>query len=301
MKVRILALALMVAGGTTSASPLSLSAHVPAQLHASKLAASSQAPDPAQQLEQWARLFRNDDIVGLAEAILPETRWEQAKAAYELAKLKEIDEHDRAEFAEKIARVTGPDAVDKLMADLEPKIDEARQQVPGAILMAARAIQMAANSPESDLTEAQREALRAAAPGIQAWMESTDFTDTATLRQALTLITDAARGANIREIDDVRKLTLEGVLDRAGPVLAATKRAALLYGLDLNHMADSLRVEVVERDADTAKVRTTVDVFGAPVSIEHELELVDGRWFGKEMARNFRSIEVARVDIETEG
>lgn len=298
MKVRILALALMVAGSATAASPLSLTQQAATGLTAGVHAITAQAPDPAQQIEHWARMFRNDDVVGLVEAVLPETRWEQAKAAYELSKLAEVDEHERAEFAAKVAEITGPDAVDNLMAKIEPKIEEARPQVPGALLMAAGAIQMAANSPESELTEAQRAALRDAAPGIQAWLESTDFLDTATLRQALTLITDAARSANIRELDDVRKLTLEGVLDRAGPVLAATKRAALLYGLDLNRMADSLQVEVIERDAETAKVRTTVDVFGAPVSIEHELELVEGRWYGKEMARNFRSIEVARVEID---
>jgi len=34
-------------------------------------------------------------------------------------------------------------------------------------------------------------------------------------------------------------------------------------------------------EGNTARVRTTVTVFDAPVSGEFELELVEGRWYGK--------------------
>ena len=126
--------------------------------------------------------------------------------------------------------------------------------------------------------------LQAALPGVQQWASSTDFLSSATMRQALTLLVDAARRTGINDLDQIKALPLEGVLDRATPVLAAAKQAVRLYGLDLDAVADSLQVEVLEIDTERARVRTTVTLFGAPVWHEHDLQLVEGRWYGKHAA-----------------
>ena len=60
-----------------------------------------------------------------------------------------------------------------------------------------------------------------------------------------------------------------------------------LYGIDLDAVVDSMQVDVLENDGQVARVRTTVTLFGAPVWHEHELVLVEGRWYGKHAAIAF--------------
>jgi hypothetical protein len=282
MKAKLLIIAMMAAGAVT---PMSLLLAATPATAVSSVAAT--APDPARHIEEAARLFRAGDVAGLARALVPPSKWAQAQAAYELHRLEPTSDADRAEFAEKLARITAADAVDTLMAEFEPKLEEARPQAAGALLMAFGAMQMAVNSPESKLTEDQRLVLQAALPGIQQWASTTDFLNSQTLRDALTLLTDAARQTGIDSIDQLKALPLEGVLDRARPVLAAAKDAVQLYGIDLDAVVDSLQVDVLENDGARARVRTTVTLFGAPVWHEHELVLVEGRWYGKQAALHF--------------
>jgi hypothetical protein len=200
---------------------------------------------------------------------------------FELKRLDPTSEEDRAEFAEKIGKFTGPHAVEDLMVEIEPKLEQARPQAAGALLMAFGAMQMAVNSPESELTDEQRAALRSALPGIQQWASTTDFLSSDTMRQALNLLTDGVRRTGISDLDQIKALPLEAVLDRAGTVLLAAKDAVRLYGIDLDAVADSLQVEVLEIEGERARVRTTVTLFNAPVWHEHDLVLVEGRWYGK--------------------
>lgn len=282
MKRTLLSLAL--AAGFALA-PLPAPAGTPALLPLQ--ASSIAAPDPAEHVRELAQLFRAGDLTGLAEALLPPDSWDMARSAYELHKLQPISDEERAEFEQQLQRFTAPDAVDQLMAEIEPKLEEARPQAPGALLMGFGALQMAISSPESELTEEQRAALAGALPGLQAWASSTDFLSSDVMRQALTLVTDAARRTGLADVDQIRSLSLEGVLDRAATVFVAAKQAVRLYGIDLDLVADSLQVEVLSREGDTARVRTTITLFDAPVFADHDLVLVDGRWYGKHAVIRF--------------
>lgn len=240
---------------------------------------ASVVPDPAIQLKGLVHQFRVGDVAGLAQALVPPAKWEEVRTAYELKRQEPIEEAERERFAEQLQRLTAPDAVDTLMAEIEPRLDSARAQWPGMLMMGMGAAQMAVASPDVELSQEQREALRRMLPGMQQWAGSTDFLNAATLRQALTLLADAARRTGIRDLDTLRQLPLEGVLDRAGTLLLASKDALRLYGLDLDAVADSLQVEVLSNDGRTARVRAGVTVFGAPIWAEHDLVLIEGRWY----------------------
>jgi hypothetical protein len=277
MKLKLLSMSLLLAGAIGAAQPL-LAASTAA---AAPQASSQSIPDPAQQIREVARSLRANDMAALARAMVPPSKLQDIRQAYELKRGEPTSAEDRAEFEEKLARITAPDAVDTLMAEIEPKLIEARPQAAGATMMGIGAMQMAIASPESDLTAAQRATLQAALPGIQRWVTTTDFLSSTSMRQALTLITDAARATGIGNLDQLKMLSFEEVLAKAGSVLAASKQAVRIYGLDLDAILASMQVEVLEIEGATARVRTTVTVFDAPISGEIELVLVEGRWFGK--------------------
>ncbi|MGQ0799690.1 MAG: hypothetical protein ACT4NL_06220 [Pseudomarimonas sp.] len=298
MKAKFLSLTLLAAGiiGGLSTNPVEARTAVAQTQSATRIA------DPARQIEDLARLFRASDVVGLSQAVVPASKWEEVTLLYELKQLEKVDDEDRAEFAEKLARFTGPDAVDELMEGFEPELEKARPQAPGALMMGFGAMHMAITSPDSKLTDEQRVALQAAFPAIQQWASTTDFLSSDTLRRALTLLTDAARSTGISDLDQLKAMPLEAVLDRARPILVAAKQAVKLYGIDLDQVADSLNVEVLAIEGETARVRTTITLFDAPVWHEHDLVLVEGRWYPKHAAVRFaedeNDVEVD-VDVET--
>lgn len=293
MKRKLLSLALLAAGLMGPVSVVTAQEVAPSPIRA----AAVSAPDPASEIRHLAQLFRAGDLAALAQAMTPRSKWEAARSAFDRQRSKPTSETERAHFAENLRRLTAPDAVDQLMLQLEPELAKARQQLPAMLLMGFGAMQFAVNSPETRLTDAQREALRSALPGIQRWAGTTDFLSAASMRRTLTLLTDAARRTGITDIDQLKALPLEGALERANPMLAAAKEAVRAYGLDLDAVADSLRVEVLERGQDTARVRTTVTLFGAPVWAEHELVLVEGHWYGKHAQMDFDD----DMDFDTAG
>lgn len=295
MNVRFLSPLLLVAGLLCQGTPPAALA----QSTAARAAATQSAPDPARQIETWARLFRAGDVARLAEAMVPPSKWEEVQLAYELQQLDSISDEERAEFAEKLERFTGPDAVELLMAEIEPELEKARPQAPGALMMAIGGMQLAIASPESKFTDEQRQVLQKALPGVQQWASNTDFLSSETMREALTLLTQAARRTGIHDIEQFKTLPLESVLDHAGSMLAAAKQAVGLYGLDLDAIADSLRVEVLDVDGETARVRTTITVFDAPVWHEHDLVLFEGRWYPKGSVEHVHVAQADHVEVES--
>src|SRR5699024_1173074 len=103
---------------------------------------ASAVPDPAQQVRETARLLRGNDLAGLVRALVPPAQLQVLRGAYEVKRNEPTTPEDRAEFAEKFGKLTAPDAVDKLMAEIEPKLIEARPQAPGAIMMGLGALQV---------------------------------------------------------------------------------------------------------------------------------------------------------------
>lgn len=296
LKTKLLAAALFAAGVAAPALVVTAADAPPA---AASIIAFNQ-PDPAAQLEDIARHFRGGDVTALVRALIPPTRWEEARNVYELHRQRPIPDEAREDFAAKLAELTGPEAIDQIIADLQPKFAEARAQWPGVQLMAFTAMSMAAESPDSELTESQREALRSVAPALQSWISSTDFLDENTLRQALELIAKGVRETGFDDLQQLHDLPLEALLERGASVLKAGKQAAGLYGLDLDAIADSYQVDVLELAGDSARVRSSVVLFGAPVWVDHDLVLVEGRWYGKAFARTWQQIESELEEPEGE-
>lgn len=276
MRRSLLSVSLLLASLAAAAPPLLAAEASPVQ------ASAVVAADPARQLQELTQLLRSNDLQGLVRHMMSPEDFQRLRQEYELERSRPISPEERAEFEQKIARLVAPDAVDRLMEEIEPKLAEARPQAPGAIMMAIGGLQMALASPDTELSEEQRAMLRQALPGIQAWVTGTDFLSSQKAREALAYITEAARASGIGNLDQLRMLSLEELLAHGGRVFAASKRALQLYGLDFDAIAASARYETISVEGDRARVRATITVFDAPLSGELELRLVDGRWYGRD-------------------
>jgi hypothetical protein len=290
MRSTMLTLSLLACLGL---APQTLPAQTPTTVAMSAVAAA----DPSVQLQDLVRQFRSNDLAAIVRGSLPPAHYQTLLDKYEEARSKPISDKDRADFAEGLQKLIAADAVDQLMAEIEPKMRERAVQSEGMILMGLGAMNMAVTSPDSDLTEEQRAMLKRALPGIEAWVIETDFFSVDTLRQALTLVADAARRTGISDLDQIRMLSFEQLLTHGGRLLGAGKQAVKLYGIDLDAIVSTARMEVLEVEGEEARVRTTVTVFDAPLHFEQSLVLVEGRWYTKEAARDWNR----HVHIEFDG
>jgi hypothetical protein len=280
MKRKLIAVTLM------AVSLCGLSAPIPVL---AKDAQTQAIVDPAQHLTELTKHIRNNDLANLMRVSMPAGQFQMLRGAYEMQRGKPITDEERAEFEEAISKLTAPNAVDTLMAEIEPKLREAAPQAEGGILMAIGAMQMAAASPDSDLTPEQRDMIRTLTPGVERWLKSTDFFNPAIAREAVTLVTRAAQDTGVQNLDQLKMLSFEEALGAAAKVMAASKRALRLYGLDVDAIASSARFQTLSVDGDVATVRATVTIFDAPLSHNIELRQIEGRWYGKDAVIRFQS------------
>lgn len=124
----------------------------------------------------------------------------------------------------------------------------------------------------------QRRNLQAVLPGLHRWALSFDPLDSGRLRQALGMLSSELQSIGVDELDQLTALSLEELLQRLAPLFARSKDVLQLYGIDVDEVASSLRVEVLDSDENSARLRSYLTVFGGEIAFEHELRDSAGQW-----------------------
>ena len=234
--------------------------------------------DPAVQIMAQLRALRSNDVQALLRSVTDQSGYDALRAKYELARAKPISEHDRKEFAESIGKLLAPNAENTLMQEIEPELVKNRPQMAGALLMGFGAMQMALAKQDDNLTEDQRSALQALVPELQKWASNTDFLSSDLMRKVIRIAINTAKNSGVRSLDDAKALSFEQATQRADQFVLAFKQAALVYGLQLDQILDSVRVQTLKVQGNLASVRSSAVVFGVALSHEHELSFSEGRW-----------------------
>lgn len=254
--------------------------------------AATSAATPAASVASMSSAMKAGDLNAMAKAVLPPSYLAKAKAKFEenMAK-EEITDEKRKEFADGLAKIAGPGAVDNLMKEIEPQLEAMKPQMSAMITMGLGAAQMQLNNPDNkDLTETQKAQALAVINGMQGWAMQTDFADAGKLRSALTHISEAVTATGITTLDQVHALKFEEALAKGSIVFVGLKKALGEYGLNLDEMADTMKVEVVSETGDVAKVKSSFKLFGQEISSESEMVKKEGGWYGKDM--------IAKIDAE---
>lgn len=259
-------------------------------------AAMQASATAASAMQAQVKAFRNNDLKALVTAVLPPAELERIRADWDKQRAEPITDEDRAEFAESWGKLTAPDGVDKIMAEIEPQLAELKPQLAGMIAMGQGMATMTI-AQSTDLTEPQKAQATAFMNGLSGWLTKTDFADPALMRKALTALADGMRATGITQLDDIQGLSFDQMLEKAGPAIGGVKNALAAYGFSMDAMADSVKTEIVSESGDVAKIKVSYALFDSPMSFESEMKKVDGRWYGKDM---LEQIEKAKSEAATE-
>lgn len=246
---------------------------------AAKAAAASN--DPAESINQVARSIRQGDLSALLAASLPPAELDRLRQDWDEERVKPLSDEDRQEFVDGWGKLVAPDFVDRTMAEITPQLNELKGQLGPMIGFGAM---MAVGSIEQsqELTATQKAQATKLLNAAAAWAMSQDFSDPAKLRKALTHLATAARATGIVTPDDVRKLTFDQLLAKGSVLFVGIKEALNVYGISIDDTLGSMQSTVLSQDGDSAKVSTSMKLFGETLTFENELVRKDGRWYGKD-------------------
>ncbi|MEP6938771.1 MAG: hypothetical protein ABI846_03335 [Rudaea sp.] len=246
--------------------------------------APAATPDAA--IMASVRAMRANDINGLLTASLPAPELAKMKADWSKNLSKDpITEEDRKKFNDQMAKLTAPGAEDKLYAEAEPQLkkfdQESAAQMPMLIAMGQGFVQSSIQQSK-DMSEEQKKQAGALVDAAGKWAQSVKFTDPTLVKGAIAVVCKTARDLNLKSLDEVRALSYDQGMIKAGIAVGGLKQLLAVYGLQVDRSLDSVKAETISNAGDAAKVKISYSAFDQPFATEGDLVRVDGRWYGKE-------------------
>lgn len=244
-------------------------------------ATGAKSLQPHETVERSAKALKNNDLKTLLELTLPEEKYAEVKAQWEAKKQEPITDEDKQHYAEMMQMLTQDDAVDSIMTELEPQLDQMRAQMPMFVGM-FQGITASAISQNEDMTNEQRQQAQKLVTAVAGWAQKTDLASPDLARDAVTIAVDTAKEVDLPNLEDVRALSFDEMLDKAGVVLAGVKDILTVYNLDVNGALDTVNAETVAQNGDSATVRTKFKFLDTEQVYESDYVMVNDRWIAKE-------------------
>ena len=247
------------------------------------VAAPAATPDVA--VAMAVKALRDNNLAGLFAASLPPGEYAKLKADWNKDINSEpVSEEDRKQFTETMTKLTAPGAEDKMFAEIKPQLDEMDKQAAQIPMMVAmgQGFAQSAIQQNKELTDAQKTQVSQLLDATAKWAQTTKFTDPMLVKSAIAVVCKTARDLNLKSVDEARALSYEQGMQKAGIVLGGVKQVLAVYGLNMDKALDSVKVQTVSANADTAKVKISYTAFDTPFSTESDLVRVDGKWYGKD-------------------
>lgn len=197
----------------------------------------------------------------------------------------------RTQFAENMKRLTQPGAKDALYKQVEPRIEAFQSKYKAQLPMMVGIGQTVADTQLDNtktLTLTQKKQAKDLVSALAGWAKQAPWGDKAKARQAVGTLVDTARSLDLKTFDQVYALDYAQAMAKYGQVWQGAKKVLALYGLSLDQIFDSAKVETVDNDGKQAHVRVDYTVLDKPMSTQLTLVQRDGHWYDKDVLDNWR-------------
>jgi hypothetical protein len=243
------------------------------------------AGEPTAVVEAGVAALRKGDLRAFLESQLPPSEIERLRAEHAAQAGEPVDEADRQRFASWMGDLTAPDAEDRVMAAIEPQLQQFEREIEPQLARNVgmlKGLAMVAIQQNEDLGPLAKRQAVASLDALAGWVSSTRFTDRARLRESIGHLAAAAREADVASLDALNALDWDASLDRASIAFRGVKRVLETYGFPVDATLDSVRAEVLSQDGDRARIKVGYELLGQPMSFDVDLVARDGRWYAKD-------------------
>ncbi len=238
------------------------------------------AERPAQALQLLAERLRANDPAGFAIVAIPPDLHARVEAGWRAGRTRwPLDELplDRR-LPSLLATLSAPDAAAGLQAAFDRQFAKSGSELhSAAVSLGLFGTEYLRN--REDVSTAEREHSLQVVQALSRWGATAPLDDRRRARQAIGLLTAAARRTGIDGEDDFARLGMPDSLARLGPFLGAFKQALKPYGLDLDASLASIEADLVEQTGDTARVRLRYTLGRDAIDTMVPMRRIEGRWY----------------------
>jgi hypothetical protein len=256
---------------------------------------------PEQTVQQSVKLARESNVAGLIELMLPPEDFARVKAGW-VVKMEKSPSADagRARFASIMNRLTAEGAEQTLFSELEPDIRQFDaqygKQIPGYANM-GRSFFSGILKQSQELSESEKQRALDVLEQLAPWFKQAHFTDPDLVRKALAVLIEYARALDIKTLDEARAMSFDEAAPKLSITFNAVKKLLDVYGLSIDQTLDSVKTELVSSEGDSAVVKISYTLLGAPLETTSQMIRVDGRWYNKDRIDRLRARNAERAAV----
>ena len=202
-----------------------------------------------------------------------------------------ITAEDRARFNQAMQELTGPDAENKLYAELQPKLTTMEQQYKDqlpVLISVGEALLKNGVAQNKSLTNEQKTQANGVLDVLTPWAQQTPWFDQAKAKQAVGVAVATARKLDLKTPEQLRTMDFDTAMQKYSLGFAGAKQLLGIYGLSVDDTLNSIKVTSIENSNGHARVKIDYVLLGKPLSAESKLVQQDGRWYSEEMLNNVR-------------
>jgi hypothetical protein len=246
--------------------------------------------DPVAAVKGLAKALKDDDLVRYSQLSVPpplhkqmEERWHR-----KLAEAKPPTPAQQQDYARWMERLTAPDAEAKLYARWDARMNKYEPEIRSRwpLMQATGGIFVTGLIKANDkLGPGEKAHAQAVSEAVLAWLKPETIVDRARAKQAIAVITGAARDLDLPTLDDTRKLEMLPALEKGGEVMRALKDVGKVYGVDADASLAEVQAKLVAAHDDSATVEVSYPLLGKTVRFEMELLRRDKRWYPADAVR----------------
>lgn len=244
------------------------------------VSADPSTPDGA--IMASVQAFKSNNASEIVNTYL--TAEQRSKAAAEwdnTRKNEKPSEEENQQFQMQMESLVSGQLIDQVMPMVEAQLAQVNnEQIAGMVGMMGG---MALQSP--DLTEEQKAQAGALMQSLSEWVKSADVTNPENVRKVLVIAQSAAKKLDLKDLNAVAALNFDQLIGKGDIVLAALKDALNVYGIDLNKSLDSMTIDKVDMNGDTATVTISFTIFGTKQTVTSTMTKQGNRWFDAESSK----------------
>ncbi len=261
--------------------------------HGKDAASQPGGSTPEAALQGSIDLIKAGDFNGLWKHALPPADYANLRAdwSHHQQDPRPITAEDRARFTETMQKLTGPDAENKLYAELQPKLVSMQQQYKDqlpVLITVGEALAKSGVAQSKNLSEAQKSQAGSVIDVLAPWAQQTPWFDQAKAKQAVGVAVATARKLDLKSPEQLRTLDFDAAMGKYATGYVGLKQLLAIYGLSVDDTLNSIKLTPVSSSNGHAVVKVDYSLLGKPLSTESKLVQQDGRWYSEDMLDNAR-------------
>lgn len=238
-------------------------------------------------------LLKAGDFNGLWKHALPPADYATLRADWIRHNANQVpaDAADKAKFDEAVQKLTGPDAENKLYAEVQPKLGQMEQQYKDqlpVLLSVGDALLKNGVAQNKNLDNEQKAQANQLLDVLLPWAQRAPWFDQDKAKQAVGVVVATARKLDLKSPDQLRTMDFDAAMAKYATGYAGLRQLLAIYGLPVDDTLDSVKLSTLSNKDGRAVVKIDYILLGKPLSAESTLVQQDGRWYSESLIRSVR-------------